>query len=77
MPPAESDVPATTNGKSEVNASPSSFPLLPKVCHGDLVCHTLDKGLWVMTPAVHKGWNIWVAVSSLTLVSCPLLIGHG
>jgi len=61
----------TSNSKSKVEVLkdmwPSPGPVVLKMVWLDKVQHTLDKGPWAATLAVHQGWKIFVEVSSLSL----------
>jgi len=54
--------------ESEVETSNEVLPSLQwivlKVQLLDEVEHILDKGVWVVMPAIHWGWEIFVAVST-------------
>jgi len=58
-------------GKSEVGVSDEELPtphkVLFKVWQADDVKHVLDKGVWAATPTKHRGWQIFVQVSTLCL----------
>jgi len=56
-----------SDGESEVGVSnaelPSPHKLVPKVHQADNVEHPLDKGLWVGTGTMRRGWEIYVNVN--------------
>ena len=60
-------------GESKVGASDEELPtprkVLSKVWQVDDIEHVLDKGVWVVTPAKCRGWQIFVQVSMLCLLS--------
>ena len=66
-PPTLPQPSAPSHGKSEVGASdpelPSPHHIFPKVHQADNVEHTLEKGLWVGTGVMQRGWKIFVDVS--------------
>jgi len=62
---------AASNGESEIEESVDDHKelltlshLVPKVLAQDLKEVVLDKGLWAATPAVHRGWKIFVLVGT-------------
>src|SRR5882724_3391966 len=60
-------------GKSEVGASAEELltpqKVLSKVQQADDIKHMFDKSVWVATPAKCQGWQIFVQVSTLCLLS--------
>ena len=56
-----------SDSESEVMLSdevlPSPWQVVPKVVQSDEFEYTLDKGAWVVTPAKHHGWEIFIMVS--------------
>ena len=54
-----------SDGESKVGVSelPSPHKLVPKVRQADNVEHPLDKGLWVGTGAMRRGWEIYVNIN--------------
>ena len=68
---------APSDGESEVGVSNTELPsprqIVPKVCQADDIEHTLDKGLWVGTGAMRRGWKIFVNMH----LSFLLQVGQG
>ena len=64
--------------ESEVGGSDTELPmskqLLSKVRQADNIEHMLDKGEWATTPAMHRGWEIFVDVSLWIFCLRPRLI---
>ena len=51
--------------------------LLSKVRRADKVEHMLNKGLWAVTPATHRGWQIFIDVgSALSFLRYRLILEH-
>ena len=73
---------AASDGESEIEESVGDHEelltlsrLVPKVLAQDLEEVVLDKGLWVATPAVHRGWEIFVSVGTF-LTSFEAVADH-
>ena len=67
MPLTDPKPPALSDSKSEVGVSNEELPtlqqVLSKVWQVDDINHMLYKGVWAMTPATCRGWEIFVQVS--------------
>ena len=61
-----------SKGESKVVPSDEDLPmpqcLVPKVVQLDDIEHTLNKGAWAMTPAKHRGGQIFIEVC------CPPMV---
>jgi len=69
VPPTDLTLPAPSDSKSKVGGSNKELltpkHLLSKVWQADYVEHVLDKGVWVATPVMCQGWEIFMEVSSV------------